>query len=165
MAHMPSVAYGYARLEFEVIAAGTYIIEAGRNASGTPGTCTLVVTSNNCRRSSSPTPRRQRHNCGRRLHHQRPLVLAPRDMDGTAVYARAAGVWYLAKAFHMRQRRGAHLLDLLTSGTVLNEVANHVRHLLHAIHPASHMTSLAKSVPKAGYGTSDIEYVLPTIGR
>ena len=40
MTHMISVTYGYARLEFEVIAGGTYIIEAGRATSGTPGTCT-----------------------------------------------------------------------------------------------------------------------------
>ena len=29
----------------------------------------------------------------------------------------------------------------------------------------SHMASLAKAVPEAGYGTSAIEYVLPTMGR
>jgi hypothetical protein len=38
MTHMISVTYGYARQEFEVIAAGTYIIEAGTTTSGTPGT-------------------------------------------------------------------------------------------------------------------------------
>ena len=44
MTHMISVT---ARLEFEVITAGTYVIEAGTTTSGTPGTCTLVVTSTN----------------------------------------------------------------------------------------------------------------------
>ena len=44
-------------------------------------------------------------------------------------------------------------------------MVNHVHHLLQVIHPVSHMTSLAKAAPKADYGTSDIEYVLPTMGR
>ena len=45
MTHMISVPYGYARQEFQVITAGTYIIEARTTTSSTPGTCTLVVTS------------------------------------------------------------------------------------------------------------------------
>ena len=65
----------------------------------------------------------------------------------------------------MRQRRGEHLLDLFTGETVLAEVVNQVHHLLQVGHPVSHGTSPAKAVPKAGYGTSAIEYVLPTMGR
>ena len=42
---------------------------------------------------------------------------------------------------------------------------NHVHRLLQVIRPVSHMTYPAKAVPKAGYGTSAIEYVLPTMGR
>ena len=61
--------------------------------------------------------------------------------------------------------RTRHLPDLFTGETVLAEVANHVHHLLQAIHPVSLMTSLAKAVLKACYGTSAIEYVLPTMGR
>ena len=65
----------------------------------------------------------------------------------------------------MRQRHGEHLLDLFTSETVLAQAANHVHRPLQVIHPASYMTSPAKAVPKAAYGTSAIEYVLPTMGR
>ena len=56
-------------------------------------------------------------------------------------------------------------LDLFTGETVLDGVVNHVHRLLQVIHPLSHMASLAKAVLKAGYGTSAIEYVLPTMGR
>ena len=64
------------------------------------------------------------------------------------------------------QKSGSgHFLDLLPGETVLDGVVNHVHHLLQVIHPVSHMTSLAKAVPKAGYGTSAIEYVLPRMGR
>ena len=65
----------------------------------------------------------------------------------------------------MRQRRSKHLLHLFPGETIPDGVADHVHHLLQVIHPVSLMTSLAKAVPKAGYGTSAIEYVLPTMGR
>ena len=65
----------------------------------------------------------------------------------------------------MCQRRGEHTLDLFTGETVLAEAANHVHRLLQVNHPISHMTSLAKAVPTAVYGTSAIEYALPTMGR
>ena len=58
-----------------------------------------------------------------------------------------------------------HLLDLFPGETVLAEVTNRVHHLLQVIHPVSLMTSPAQAVPQAGYGTSAIEYVLPTMGR
>ena len=58
-----------------------------------------------------------------------------------------------------------HLLYPFPGETILAAVANHVHHLLQIIHPVSHMTSPVKAVSTAGYGTSVIEYVLPTMGR
>ena len=85
---------------------------------------------------------------------------------GHRLCLRVAGVRYLAKTCQMRQRRGEHLLlHLFTGETVLAGVVNHVHRPLQVIHPVSHMTSPAKAVPTAGYGTSAIEYVLPTMGR
>ena len=64
-----------------------------------------------------------------------------------------------------QESRSVHLLYPSPGETILAAVANHVHHLLQVIHPASNMISLARAVPKAGYGTSAIEYVLPTMGR
>ena len=119
MTHMISVTYGYAPLEFEVITAGTYIIEAGTTTSGTPGTCTLVVTS-----------------------HQLAQIRQPHNNAST--FSR---------------------LRLVPSPRLATTAARRLHHLLQVILPVSHMASLAKAVPKAGYGTSAIKYVLPTMGR
>ena len=65
----------------------------------------------------------------------------------------------------MGQGSCEHLAALFVSETVFDKATNQVHHLLQVMCTASHMTSLAKAVPQAGYGTSAIEYVLPTMGR
>ena len=113
---------------------------------------------------STPSPKLAITAAGR-LHHHRPRVLAPRDMDGAAVDSRAAGVGNITSAAHMGHGSCEHLADLLFSETVFHKATNQVHHLPQVIHSVSHMTSPAKAVPKEGYGTSAIEYVVPTMGR
>ena len=74
----------------------------------------------------------------RHPHQLGPLVLAPGDVDGTAVHACAAGVGNLSATVDVGHCRGEHLSDLFPGVAILDEVTNQVHHLLQVIYPVGH---------------------------